>query len=310
MSRLYDRILGSKGIPDTTKIAISTADLIVGDNVAHYLFNGTDQEYWDKNDFPNTTPPSKSFFTDFCAPKTIVSEDFGIIEWGSDRPHTWGIHNLVFDTQNENPDTFKGWSEYFTGRKDLEMILNEATAKIQWVIESCLFVELEKRRPQTFWAWRWFVSPEGVIVDPMEDGKGLTAINVLALQTGIPMHPDIEMMFAINVLPLLHCQWLLLSFLHTKNTNLVEVTPPPALAKKSLRRRGYPLHPYKVLEIEPLQKLLNEEGDAKRVGLQRALHICRGHFRDYRKHGLFGKHKDIFWFESHVRGNPQKRRRT
>ena len=60
---------------------------------------------------------------------------------------------------------------------------------------------------------------------------------------------------------------------------------------------------YHVLEIEPLKRILRTEGKSEETGLKRALHICRGHFKDYREHGLFGKFKDIYWWDSQVRGN-------
>jgi len=57
------------------------------------------------------------------------------------------------------------------------------------------------------------------------------------------------------------------------------------------------------LEIEPMKKVLKSEGNIDEVGLQRALHICRGHFKDYSNgKGLFGKHKGLYWWDSTVRG--------
>lgn len=308
MSRLYDRILASKEIPDAVKDVVRKSVYFVGDNVAAYYYTGTEQEYWDRKDFPNVTPPAQNFFVDFKPPKKIVSEKHGIVMWeSSDRPRTWGIHNLVLDTKELSPDLFLGWSKFFVGEEDnAEQILKTTKHDIRWVVESCLFVELEKDKPLMAWAWQWFVSPDGELVDPLDTGKGLIAINVPKRLMGLPIPPEIEMEMAKGVLPLLHCQWLFISFFHTKNTNMVNVEPPIQLKKKSLRKRGYPVHGYRVLEIEPLKQVLETEGRAKEVGLQRALHICRGHFRDYRKRGLFGKHKGIFWFEAHLRGGRKK----
>ena len=53
-----------------------------------------------------------------------------------------------------------------------------------------------------------------------------------------------------------------------------------------------------------MKKVLREEGKSEETGLKHALHICRGHFKDYRDgKGLFGRYKDIYWWESQVRGN-------
>jgi hypothetical protein len=42
------------------------------------------------------------------------------------------------------------------------------------------------------------------------------------------------------------------------------------------------------------------------VGLKRALHICRGHFKDYTKRGLFGKIHGVFWWSEHLAGALQR----
>ena len=57
------------------------------------------------------------------------------------------------------------------------------------------------------------------------------------------------------------------------------------------------------MNIEPLKAILRTEGRSDQVGVQKALHICRGHFRDYREGaGLFGKYHGVFWTPQIVRG--------
>ena len=37
--------------------------------------------------------------------------------------------------------------------------------------------------------------------------------------------------------------------------------------------------------------------------VKKALHICRGHFKDFREgRGLFGRTKGLFWWDAQVRG--------
>ena len=54
-----------------------------------------------------------------------------------------------------------------------------------------------------------------------------------------------------------------------------------------------------------MTRILDTEGGIGRGGgLKQALHICRGHFKDYRDgRGLFGKHKGLYWWEQNVRGS-------
>lgn len=310
MSRLFDRIIVEKSLSEEVRNIVKQSLYFVGDNVAAYYYSGTDQEYWDHRDFPNVTPPTANFFIDFKPPSKIVSEKYGVVPWHSElRPYTWGIHNLAFDLETIDPVHSIGWVKYFLGPlDDLEDVLYRTKHDIRWVVESCLFAEMEKEKPMIFWAWRWFVSPNGELVDPLDSGRALMAVNVPKIVSGIPMPSELEVHTAIGVLPFLHCEWLFLSFLHTKNTFVITVKPPDKLKKKAERKRGIEIHEYQMLEIQPLKDLLESEGRAKEVGLRRALHICRGHFRDYRKHGLFGKYKGIFWFDTHLRGRWVKKK--
>jgi hypothetical protein len=93
------------------------------------------------------------------------------------------------------------------------------------------------------------------------------------------------------------------SFMHCKNVVQRTVDPPAKLSKRHRERHGRPLFSYRVLEIEPMKQVLRTEGRVDEVGLVRALHICRGHFKDYREHGLFGRNKGLYWWDQHVRGS-------
>lgn len=59
---------------------------------------------------------------------------------------------------------------------------------------------------------------------------------------------------------------------------------------------------YKVLEIQPMIKVMRDAAVGI-TGKKSPLHVCRGHFKDYRERGLFGKVKGIYWWDHHVRGN-------
>jgi hypothetical protein len=79
---------------------------------------------------------------------------------------------------------------------------------------------------------------------------------------------------------------------------------PPSLAKKFRARYGTNPTPYRTLVIEPLKQILRHEGRSDQVGVAKAMHICRGHSRDYREgRGLFGKYKQLKWTPQIVRGS-------
>jgi len=103
-----------------------------------------------------------------------------------------------------------------------------------------------------------------------------------------------------------------ISFMHCKNVIATEHNPKDIKHKKPIRdskghlKKKTPQTKYYTLDIEPMKKILKSEGNIDEVGLQRALHICRGHFKDYSKgNGLFGKYKGLYWWDSTVRGNEE-----
>lgn len=93
------------------------------------------------------------------------------------------------------------------------------------------------------------------------------------------------------------------AFMHCKNVRHVENEPT---GQRTRRRQGKPpLVKFYTLEIDPMKETLRREGNVETVGLAMALHICRGHFKDYRASGLFGKIKGIFWWGPALRGTPE-----
>lgn len=96
---------------------------------------------------------------------------------------------------------------------------------------------------------------------------------------------------------------LAISFMHCKNVHAIEHDLVDAVTPKRERHptRNKGLR-YYTLEIDPMREVLRKEGRSDEVGLKQALHLCRGHFKDYRQSGLFGKIKGLFWWDAHARG--------
>lgn len=106
--------------------------------------------------------------------------------------------------------------------------------------------------------------------------------------------------FSIGVYPFLQA----ICFLHCKNVSARKIVPSIAL-RSSRQRSGRPIYSYSVLEISAVTKTLESEGGlGASVSLGRALHVCRGHFKDYRDGlGLFGRFKGIYWWDQALRGS-------
>lgn len=100
---------------------------------------------------------------------------------------------------------------------------------------------------------------------------------------------------------------LAISLLHCKNVDTVEHKVCAPLVKKWLKRHDDRPVTYKTLVIEPMKKVLRSEGASGTEGLKKAMHICRGHFADYRNgRGLFGKYRKLVWQPTMVRGSRGK----
>lgn len=99
------------------------------------------------------------------------------------------------------------------------------------------------------------------------------------------------------------------SLMNAKNVELVEQAVPPRLAKKHARKHEQPPSSYYTLKVNPMRAVKHGTGVDSPDGKPPQhtairLHLQRGHFKDYRDgRGLFGKYKDVFWWDQHVRGS-------
>lgn len=98
---------------------------------------------------------------------------------------------------------------------------------------------------------------------------------------------------------------LAISLMHCKNIVIKTVAPPEKLSKKHNKKHGVGLSRHLTIEINPMKEVLKTEGGAETVGLQRALSICRGHFKSYNDRPLFGRLKGTFWWPQHARGSAE-----
>lgn len=97
-------------------------------------------------------------------------------------------------------------------------------------------------------------------------------------------------------------------FANCKNVELGEPKVVPIgrhRIKPRQKKKGPTIKRY-TLDIRPMTKALNDTGNIQKNGVKMALHLCRGHFKDYRERGLFGKHKGMFWWSPQVRGSAEE----
>lgn len=274
----------SKEVTGFFSSVLSDTPIVLTDNVTEFLYSAEamkTNEKLDLGDVPVVTPPFKAVFLETKAP-----EHFEIQEIPA-----WGAFFSRLDAVDE--------VEYG----------GIAAEAVRWVVEMALLFEKGSVIRAYPAVWTFFLGGGGEL---LRDGKGAIIYETSTLADaeleGVVegnQHWEAlkESLFSL-VVPFF---WSL-GFMNCKNVTL---EPPPVSrqVRRQAERRGLPILDYRVLNIEPMTRVLRDEGDLASVGSRQALHICRGHFKDYRDGpGLFGKHKSVYWWEGSVRGSLAKGR--
>lgn len=279
--RFYDRLLTDTGWRQTLqRLAVDPASawldylrratVIVADNVAHYLYAVTDQEVWNvETDFPNLAPPFENFWLEHRFPSRGVSREFGAYRLPA------AVQDMTVGVQVRGQPLADGWRAVgmvLVAERDVL----DFVGVFEWQLDAGGQFTRDAHGQFNFW--------EGI---PRHSPGGTHAAN--ARLSDLLLTTE----FAIS---LMHCQ----------NVRLIGEMPPAGLSRKFKRRTGQPLTRYRVLDIGPMTTLLDQAGAStgEAGGLQRALHICRGHFKHYGGRGLFGKYPGMFWWPEHWRGTP------
>lgn len=296
MSRLYDRAIagGIQALPGCANPILENeqakalytmlplAEVISADNVTHYYFEGTEQEDWDwEADFPNVAPPFMYMWMETRCPRWSNSATHGRVDLRNQGgyPSTWGA--FAAGGPSSKPE--------------VEAKLAAATGeKVEWYLHMMPVIELAKGEIYgPMGTYVLAVSKSGAICKRRKEG---------GLHPGVFLGESHEVRQSAELL--LQPFLLALSFMHCKNVSLDLNEPPNKPSRKHERRHGRPLTSYYTLEIEPMKQTLRSEGRSDEVGLQRALHICRGHFATYSpEKPLFGKYSGTFWKPQHIKGS-------
>jgi hypothetical protein len=255
--------------------------VLLTSNVAEYFYSGTNQEHWSLDkDFPNIAPPFSYFWVEFKMAKIIRSEagDTDVSRWlpqGGRVGQFW----RALDRDEVNGE----------GIPD----------NVRWIYWCDMFIDYHR--------------PEATADGPMGatflmvDAEGRGVGNPWMLSYSAEGDEEASLVLK-SIMAWYNPTLLAISFLHCKNVEMVDNVIDPKLAKRYRERHGVTPTPYKTLIIEPLKKVLHREGGSDKHGLAKAMHICRGHFKDYREgRGLFGKYHQLVWHPSLVRGTKGKR---
>lgn len=282
MKLLYDSMLDEACLnPRSDKFdkmieVLKDAKVFVIDNVAQYYFEVTEQDFFDiSSDFPNIAPVYESMFFEYSLPEFVRHK--GFIE------------------KSTIPVSLRKYI-----RSGL-LIHSEKTSD-GWTMTGLPFMRTDSKHIGRLFAFSIKIEKDGSVID---SDKALTVYyddghTDLLRRLGKKRIVDMIAQF-------MHPALMALSFMHCKNVEIISNNPPIKLSRKNIKEYGRPLVTYKTLSIEPLKQILRSEGDADNTGVKQALHICRGHFKDFSKgDGLFGKYKGLYWWSSHIRGDSSR----
>lgn len=283
--RLIDRVMS------VGENAPQPDQLFVVDNVAQYYFLN-EKDDWDIDSFPNIAPPFGHFFMEFRMPSKVIDSNGVTVVDGAWKDAEIGVMFMCRDlggNREAYEDEIK--TNQLLENREIEWKYNGE----KWLVNGlilCKFKSLDR-----------VIMPGYIFM--LIDDKG--ACSKLPNGAWHMAFGDPVCAWVIDSAPgsIFFPMFLALSFLHCKNVNTERIVPPEPLSKKYQKRHGKPLETYHILNIEPMKRVLNKDGGAEKTGLKRALHICRGHFKDFSiGKGLFGKYKGLYWWDNHSRGDP------
>jgi hypothetical protein len=290
MKTVYENIISHPGTPKILKDALDKAFIINADNVAEYFFSANEKDEWDiRTDFPNIAPPFETFFIEYRMPSEML------LPGGVITPITPGIRmGILFSAYDFSKD------------KKYEKFYHDG---IRWQMIAALFLENNGKllfydNHPILQSWMICVRENGEVYSTGDKDEDIFFSLNISQNYIDSLSEDAKSVYLKEGRNHMRASFdialLAISFMHCKNVKSLPVLPKKSPGK---RNKHGPHITYHVLEIAPMKKILQTEGNSEKTGIKKALHICRGHFKTFENHGLFGKYIGTYWWDSHTRGN-------
>jgi len=257
--------------------ALQQSPIILANNVTDYLFGIEaiqSNAKWDLLDLPVLVPPFPGVFIETSNPR-----------------------------QSDNPD-MRGWGALFLRQDEAEAIENsEIPAEtVKWTIEMALVYD-NKGLLRTYPAvWCFYLDDNGRLLrndtgEILYETATLVEPSLAGTVDGNKRWETVKESVMTLVLPFFYT----FAFCHCRNVELRQQEVSRQVRRQA-ERKGLPILDYRVLEIEPMKRVLRTEGGIEEVGPRKALKICRGHFKTYTADApLFGQHVGTWWWEGQLR---------
>jgi hypothetical protein len=278
-------------------------------NCAQYFYENED-EYWDiTTDFPTLTSPWLACWMEFKVPKrsmdggkklmalypddlycgaVITCFEFKEDAWEKVIKEDFGMQLFMRGCQAYN----RAYEVDFTKSQERieKAIANDRRAR--WFLNFDCFISIGR---QVAWTGRhqFYLDPQGKAVP--EFLLSILSEQVKEYAEANPLSQQSETLPYCYAISLLHC----------KNVETTDATFPRTIRRR-FQKSIVPDVRFKQLVVHPMrkQKRYEKQEDDQESHASRRLHICRGHFKDYREgKGLFGKYKDVYWWDQQLRGD-------
>lgn len=106
-----------------------------------------------------------------------------------------------------------------------------------------------------------------------------------------------------SMIVMLYPALMAICFAHCKGVE-VSTVQPSRQVRRQLERDGKPVIAHHVINIDPVRRILKNEGDVEHTGMRKALHVCRAHFATYTADKpLFGHYVGTVYIPQHIRGS-------
>ena len=257
-------------------------------NVADYFFSLPDDKIKWQVGFPNLAPPFQKWWMEYSLPSSWKNTESGIQAIGT----SWIATEIADETlaQEVYADLKTAVADAIQGEG--RTFWERSGERIRWVVEGIQFARVigKKKLEGPLLRSQYYIGERGSLVCSPVHFAAAIIRDSEAHQNYIDCFTTFQKVSLLAV-----------CFLNCKNVKAVKQIPDERTERRFKERFGTQMVRWHTLVIEPMKRALTESG-AGESGIQKALHICRGHFKDYREAGLFGKLKGMYWWDAHVRG--------
>jgi hypothetical protein len=203
----------------------------------------------------------------------------------------------------EDESYFDSWANSLRKNKIPSSVIGDwgQLEQPHWVMAFNVFTGADKGH-------EWLTKIGTIIIRSDEEGRSIqiNGANKHFMPASWVEDEDIESFF-MDATIRVNCVLTAMTLMHIKNIVKDPVIVPPKL-RKAREKRGIPTIEFKTLKIEPLRKQVQKQYEENQNGpkpLELAFHLVRGHFKDFREKGLFGREslKGVYWWDAQARGD-------